>query len=110
AAVGDEHFQRREDRGAEQMSADGAAVPPAQDDVRVDFDVVAGGGQAAGDGEHLDLLVDDDLLVNFGGLVPVGHGGPRKGADAVQVPPGDAALPRERDQRGHDVVAVVEDQ
>src|SRR5438128_985750 len=54
------------------MAADRAAVAAAERDVRVYFDVVAGGGQAAGDGEHFDLLVDRDLhgRANVEAMVP----------------------------------------
>src|SRR5262245_35072550 len=49
ALVCDEDLQRREDRRAEEMAADGAAVAPAERDVRMDLDLVARGGQAASD-------------------------------------------------------------
>src|SRR5436190_11143631 len=96
--------------GAEEMPADGAAIAPAENDVRVNLDLFPGSGKAAGDGKDFDLLVHGDLLVLLRLAVPVRDGGAGKGADAVEAGAADAVPRGEGDQGGHHVVAVVEDQ
>ena len=90
------------------VAADRCAAALAEDRVRVDFESVGDAREVALDRQHLDLLVDGDVLVLQRLRVPPRHRRLAERAEAVKEGGGRDVLRGEPLQRRDHLIARVE--